>query len=701
LKWKGTYKSGESNDNLLEDLYIPALKCAARYDRAVGYFSPELLVRAAEGVSSLVSNSGTMRLIIGNPVSNEEYEAIQRGELLKNYSDKLANVFESLLDGENGDRSKYKISLLTWLIAKRHLEIKFAFTKQGMYHDKLGIIVDSSGDRIVFTGTANETIYGFDPIKNKESLSVFPSWKESIFEEWGLPHVRDFERLWEDTEPDSITIEIPSETYQKIASHSVAGSIPDITLEKFYRALDEKNLKTRLEEKPAIPPYLFGKEFTLKNHQREALESWQANNYRGILRLATGSGKTITAVYGLVRLYESWGRLAVVIAVPYLNLARQWKEVLSLFGIDAIGCYDDKSKWTEVLHSQQKAFRIRARSFLCIVVVNDTLRSDVFQHQISNLSSSELMFIGDECHRHGSMTNYVRLPDAGYRLGLSATPFIDDDDESGHSYPDQRKARLVEYYGPVVADYDLEDAINEGVLCPYRYYAIGVHLTESEQEEYENLSSQIAAAMSFAGDIGEISPNLKSLFGKRSRLLGSARNKIAALRCLLEKNRNNPKNHTIFYCAEGESEHEEFSKSIEDVSNLLHELEWKSSRFTARENAGERKKIMDNFLNGNIDALVSMKVLDEGIDIPLCRTAYILASTRNPRQYVQRRGRILRKHASKEYAVIYDFLIKPARGFQNSKASISLMEAEEARAHDFRRLAQNKTETIQEGSYIG
>ena len=162
------------------------------------------------------------------------------------------------------------------------------------------------------------------------------------------------------------------------------------------------------------------------------------------------------------------------------------------------------------------------------------------------------------------------------------------------------------------------------------------------------------------------------------------------------------KGHVLFYCAEGSSDTGgEYTKNIDKVSALLNDNKWRTSQFTSLENSNERKLILKSFLLGGIDALVSMKVLDEGIDIPACKTAFILASTKNPRQYVQRRGRILRRFEGKDFAVIYDFVILPAAGFEETPASKNLVKSELERINDFMLLAKNKHEAHLELEKLG
>jgi superfamily II DNA or RNA helicase len=283
-------------------------------------------------------------------------------------------------------------------------------------------------------------------------------------------------------------------------------------------------------------------------------------------------------------------------------------------------------------------------------------------------------------------------------MGLSATPFRSDDDEIDSPFPNDAKQRLLSYYGDIVATYGLDDAIHDGVLTPYEYHIIPVYLTVEEQEQYEELSHKITKLMLKLQSSGLNQQNRESLTkfcGQRSRLLGSAQNKLIKLSELTAHVNDEQKSHTLFYAGEGKpfcAHDADDSKVIDKVSKVLNDNGWKTSQFTGDVSRGKRKFLMSAFKDKTINALIAMKVLDEGIDVPACQTAYILASTKNPRQYVQRRGRILRKSENKHLSIIYDFVVLPAN---DSSASKKLKLSEAERINDFALLAVNKLEIEQ------
>lgn len=706
--WKGVYRSGE--DNVFKDLYAPALACAVQYDRAVGFFGAQALVENIKGLSGLIKNDGRMRLVIGHPLEEGEFEAVRKGYRLRSIIDSLDSHLEEVLKNVN-EFGKERLSLLSYLIAQNRLEIKYAFRKNGMYHEKVGIIYDQEGNKLVFHGSANETVYGLSSNFNAESISVFKSWDKHSFSLYGKEYIDGFNRLWEGRTLNTVTVDVPSETYDRFRK---LISSNDLYENKFFIKEQDNEQQYYSDffsaqknfNKPVIPEKLGGQDFNIREHQISAIRAWKAHQYRGILKLSTGSGKTITSIYAAAKLYEARAakskRTVVIVSVPYKELAEQWVLNLKLFNIYPIKCWESRSRWFDDLKTEVLDLTMGVIDFIAVVVVNRTMESESFKACISQLDANDIVFIGDECHNHGSKNTSEALPDAYYRMGLSATPFRSDNDEIDSPFPNFAKQNIEAYYGGVVSEYSLGDAINDRVLCEYEYHIVPVYLTIEEQEEYEFLSKEISKLLSTGTDGKKVtnSNQLTMLCGRRSRLLGSAKNKLVELRKLVQKIPKSERKHSLFYCGEGrfsvfeqDNDPEFDGKIIERVSEILNEEGWHSSRFTSEEGRSERRSIMKNFEEGSIDALVSMKVLDEGVDVPVCDKAFILASTRNPRQYVQRRGRVLRIHKDKELALIYDFVVLPS---ERSPALDRLIEAELERIDDFMLLAINRNQVEKE-----
>ena len=701
LQLKGVYKSDQ--DDILRDFYVPALSVSNRYDRAVGFFSASTLSYAAQGLSVFISGGGTIRLIVGAFSEQADIEAVKDGLRLKELSDTLGQTFVAALNEAAEDELfQHRLKALSWLVAQSRLEIRVALRPRGLYHDKVGIISDASGDAIVFAGSANESASALLPTLNYESINVFPAWRPELTE-WHEPHTASFKRLWANESRGTVVIDMPTALKERLLEVAASMDRPpdaqrEFEIEARLRAAEEEAVRALRPNVPRVPDLLNGMPFQIKDHQREALTAWQVKGaFHGILDLATGAGKTITAAYAIVQMAKAIPGLAVVIAVPYQSLADQWCESLETFNIRALKCYVSRLNWYEDLQRKVLELLTESTRFEAIVVVNRTLTTADFQKAIARIPANRFLWIGDECHHHGSESLAKALPkNATYRIGLSATPehYLDDD----------RNARLKTYYGQVVFSYTLQQAIEDKVLTPYNYYPHLAALTDDEAREFIAMSEEIAQRFAREGQSGgaKSSQGLTALLMRRARLIGSAANKISVLRAVLAG--RPPESHTLFYCGDGHVEHgggEEDdsddstddvpSRQIEVVSRVLDDMNWKVSRFTAREGRREREEILQGFRVGLIDGLVAIKCLDEGIDVPACSTAYILASSRDPRQFIQRRGRILRRSPGKSLATIHDLVvILPEDALDPSGAARKLITAELKRVAEFSNLAENR-----------
>ncbi|MER8464533.1 DEAD/DEAH box helicase family protein [Mesorhizobium sp. M1396] len=697
LPLKSVYKS--DTDNILDDFYFPALATASRYDRAVGFFSAATLSYAAQALSNFVKHGGQIRLVLGAFCDQDDLDAVMAGYRQREISEAIGRQFLNEIVSPSDDLFQNRVETLAWLIAHGRLEVKIALRAKGMYHDKIGIITDDTGDSVLFAGSANESLYALLPAFNYESIDVFPSWRPELADYYA-PHARSFERLWENVSNGTAVLDIPT----AVKDHLVAVArsleyVPDPELEAAIaaRIYTGTNTSARTHaSRPSEPKAINGQPFTIRPHQIQALDNWRAvGDFHGILDLATGSGKTVTAIHAIVRLSQAIKSLVCVIAVPYQNLADQWCDILSVFNIYAIRCYVSKDQWVEDLRMAVHEAALGAREFTAVVVVNRTLKTQEFQDCLAQVRGAWMLWIGDECHHHGSASLSAALPlQAKYRLGLSATP--------EHYLDSERNTRLQAYYGDQVFHYSLAQAIEDKVLAPYRYYPHVIEFTHNEVTEFFDLCSEIGRqfARNENASADNASPHLKALLMRRSRLVGSAANKLRELARVLAHEK--PSTHTLFYCGDGSVETDEEDddsdgsfeqRQIEAVSELLHRMSWDVSRFTSRESRKERATILENFRLGVIDAMVAIRCLDEGIDVPACGTAYILASSKDPRQFIQRRGRILRRSPGKVSATIHDFIVVVPDGLDaDEEFAKRLIVDELKRVAEFAKLSENRFE---------
>lgn len=678
---KGVYRT--ATDSLIRDFYLPFLSRATHYDRAVGYFSASMLVEAALGLSGLIKNKGRMRLIIGHPLTDEEFIAVQEGAAPTALLAQRTHDLLVLLERTGSDQGVYALELLSWMVATHSIEIRFAFRSPGMYHEKIGILTDSDFNQIVFQGSANESANALLPTRNFESLTVYPNWRTELFAEYGEPFVQGFADLWENRTPNIQTVPVPSEFYSALQRfRSDKHFPPDLDRETALHA--ELRVLSGRASLPLLPATWSGHPYALKGHQQTALQKWHANSYNGIFALATGSGKTVTALHAATRIVAQNHPLVLVVSVPYLVLAEQWVQVMARFGMHPIRAFNTRDSWKLALDQALSTFRASASKFVAVIVVNDTLQTPAFQECLSLIPPDKLYFVGDECHHHSNPSWLQHIPNgAKFKLGMSATPW-----NPGRT---DHQAVLQQIYGPIVAHYSLDDALRDEVLCPYDYYWVPCGFEDDEAEQYEQISFGILALI--AEDPQRQNPGtqtrLQSLFSRRTRLLGALRDKTHQLRQLLLAAEQTP--HTLFYCGEGAHPIDAGERLIDANCKLLSSLDRTVGRITAEESASERARILHSFDDGVIDAISAIRVLDEGFDIPSCRTAFLLASSNSYRQYVQRRGRVLRQSAGKPHAVIYDLVAVPSVNLlqNNHKVWRQQLCAELNRVRSFVNLARN------------
>lgn len=682
LKHYKTYKN-----NIVKEFYIPVLQEAVLYQRSVGFFSSTALIELTKGISGILKNGGKIQFIVSPYLSQEDVDAIQKG-----YEKK--KIIEQALLREYKEPENYfqeeRLNLLAHLIEEGHLEIKVAFTppnkSTGMYHEKVGIVEDKCGNKIVFTGSLNETINAF--YNNYESIVVFTSWEES--KQYAEEMQEDFDLLWNNKDENLEIIEFPDVIKERIKVNRKETVNYDI---------DEEEKIEEVKQKKGIPHIPEG--FELREYQKEAIDKWARQDYKGIFDMATGTGKTYTGLGAATRLYEDKGKLAIIIVCPYQHLVEQWVEDIELFNLTPIIGYSasKQNNWKKKLEDDIFDFSIGVIDSLCFVTTNATYSSKFVTEQMSNLGKDTLLLV-DEAHNFGSTTLRTKLyPSIEYRLALSAT--IDR-----HGDQDGTEC-LKSYFGEKCIEYGLKRAIDEGKLSPYYYYPIVVYLDEDEIENYRDISYKISKECHSdkKGKV-KISERGKMFLLQRARIVAGAKNKLSELRQLIERYKEYT--HILVYCGatrvrDFESDDEENirdedgERQIVAVSKILgNEFDMKVTHFTSNESAAERELIKRKFAMADpYQAIVAIKCLDEGVNIPSIKTAFILASTTNPKEYIQRRGRVLRLAKDKPFAVIYDFvtLVKPLDEVNEFSADYNceraLAKRELARIKEFGDISMN------------
>lgn len=679
-----TYKN-----DIVSEFYTPVLQEASLYQRAVGFFSSSALIDLTKGISGMIRNGGRIQFIVSPRLDEDDIEAINKGYEKKKIIGKA--LLRDFKEPENYFQEE-RLNWLAYLIEEGFLEIKVAFTppnkEMGMYHEKVGIVTDSDGNRIVFTGSLNETENAFR--NNYESIVVFTSWEES--KAYADEMQKDFINLWEGNEADLEIIEFPDVVKERFTSYRKS----ELNLE-----IDVEEPSEYITIKKGIPHIPDGFEF--RDYQIEAIEEWKRHSYHGIFDMATGTGKTYTGLGAIVKLYEERKRLAIIIVCPYQHLVEQWVEDIELFNINPIIGYSasKQKNWKKRIETDVVDFSIGIIDTFCFVTTNATYSSKFVDSIMDRLGPDTLLLV-DEAHNFGSESLKKRLhPNIEYRLALSATLERHGDDEGTEA--------LKDFFGDKCIEYTLERAIKEKKLTPYYYYPVVIYLNDEELDEYKELSYQISKECYEDKNKKTVfTEKGKMLLLKRARIVAGAAGKLDLLRDLMEKYRN--ETHMLIYCGATRVQQDfsddasftdsESERQIVAVSKILgNEFGMKVRHFTSNESAEEREIIKKRFAMADpYQAIVAIKCLDEGVNIPSIKTAFILASTTNPKEYIQRRGRVLRLADDKPFAVIYDFvtLARPLDQVDcyspNYTTEKSLALRELSRIKEFGRIALNSRE---------
>ena len=694
IKLKTVYRS--KLDNVIQDFYNPVLEQAILYKRAVGFFSSSALVSITPGICGLIRNGGKIELIASPRLSSEDIAAINEG--LRHRDDVITEVLLRDLQDPKGKFEEIRLNLLCNLIAANKLTIKIAFLEEentvGMFHEKLGLMYDNDGNIISFSGSMNESVVAFKI--NYESIKVFTSW--STFEELVYEDHSTFNAMWSDIEPGIKVIEFPKVKDEILKRYKKNNEI-DLNLDEYSYGYDVSTLsKNNLSKNvPIIPANV-----RMREYQIQAIDEWEKRNYVGIFDMATGTGKTYTALAAVTRLFSKLNNnLAVIIVCPYQHLVEQWKDDIVAFGMKPIVCYSASTQknWRERVKNAIHSFNLGVTEHFCIVTTNATFSSDYVHNLVVKLHGNVLIVV-DEAHNFGANYLSKTLPqNIKYRLALSATIDRHGDHEG--------TKKLYDYFGAKCIEYTLKDAIDNSMLTPYYYYPVVVSLSENELSKYIDLTLKIRKNV-HVGENGKYEPNeyAKRLLIERARLVAGACEKITKLRYLISEKYLND-NQMLVYCGAATMEDIDYKegdppvdevRQIDIVADMLgNDLGMRVTKFTSEEKADERRRIIKVFAEGtHLQALVAIRCLDEGVNVPSIKTAFILASSTNPKEYIQRRGRVLRKFPGKNRAVIYDFVTLPrpldevsSLTIEQAQRDLSLVKNELARIKEFGRLSMN------------
>jgi superfamily II DNA or RNA helicase len=665
LALKQAYHKPE--DDIAQAFYLPCLAVARTYDRAVGYFSSAVYALAWPSLKGFVNGGGRIRLICSPVLAPEDATAMVEGYAARDegvQGELLKNEFLRLITTP-GMLKPAKV--LASLVALGVVDFRIAWVgdvvggpPRRLFHDKVGIFRDASGNAVAFKGSMNETWPGLALDGNLESVDVFVSWADDRERARVDDEQEYFDRLWANDFPEVTTVPLPQvarEALVAAADPEHWGELVDeicIEIEAAGRWSPERERAVR------VP----------RPHQVSALETWQQLGRRGILEHATGSGKTFTALCAIADAFER--NETVIVLVPSDLLLQQWtSEMRATFanrGLRVLICGGGHIEWrTEGL----LASWTRSSSVGAPRVVIATIQTASSPEFIDGCRGGDHLFlVADEVHRLGATgaRRIFNIP-SGPRLGLSATPRRAGD-EAGTS-------AIFDYFqGAVPPPFTLFDAIKAGALTQYAYHVHRINLNADEQARWDKLSQDIrklfAQMQGATSHNAEMTLRFAQLLIRRSRIVKGAKGKVQAAVDVVVSSYESGQ-HWIVYC-DDQGQLREVREALRDAG-CEDVLEYHTGM------TGDPRSTLALFESrGGI--VVSIRCLDEGVDIPAVSHALILASSKNPREYVQRRGRVLRKAEGKSHSHIHDVIVTPLFD-PDAPPSTAILEGELARAIEF------------------
>ncbi|WP_423746629.1 DEAD/DEAH box helicase family protein [Haladaptatus sp. SPP-AMP-3] len=639
-----------SSHDFIEDFYVPLLSRSTSYKRGVGYFTTNWVKSAARGIVDLAESGGTAQWIVSPKLTKKDWETLKRGDEAKR-NDILKESLSKTVSNLRYDLEYETRNAVAWMIADGILDIKLAVPTRdlsGDFHDKFGVLYDHQGNRVAFHGSQNDSEKA---LRNYEAYTIDCDWESNRDEEGVNYQEKRFDHLWSGADNNVEIYTIPESLKEEITE------LRDVNSRPYSSPASVKEAKSVI---------------TLRDYQREAVDAWFENECQGLFQMATGTGKTFTALAALgeyIDLVDS--PVLCVIAVPQKHLARQWANEMEIFGLETPKYIYGSANpdWKQDLSRIVSNIRLGISEYTCLITTHTTLSNEYFREKIGDIDKNAII-IADEVHGLGSSHQREGLLE-GYtaRIGLSATPERYFDEE-GTNF-------LLNYFGGVTFEFTLEDAIPE-YLTPYEYHPIIVEMDEDELEEYRIMTRKVAAAYADDETDEEAQQVLQS---QRATIVKRAIGKYDALRKILDS-LGHPK-HLLVYTN---------PQQIGKVGEILNEYGIIHHKFTYKEDDNLREELLDRFGKGEWDALVAMKCLDEGVDVPATRTAVLMSNSGNPMQFVQRRGRVLRQSEGKDFATIYDIVVVPTLTPDDAiaKSEENILKKELRRFEEFAATAENE-----------
>lgn len=693
IKYEYTYDS-DDND-ILNDFYIPVLREAKTYDRIAGFFSSTCFGVASRGIKGLIDNHGKMRMIISPRVSKDDAEMIKKAS-----SDPEGFLSETLIksiDDLDDALEKDYVSAMGWMIANGYLEIKIAVVlkdsgeimpceeieEAGLFHIKTGIIYDNDNNIISFSGSINESASGW--VRNAEHFDVHRNWIDGHVG-FCNQEIERFDSYWSGRKGNTKVYNIPSAVEKKLLDNA-PSSIDDIEFFKSYKT------KKRLNKNDDIEP-----DISLYSYQKEAFNKWIKNNNRMLCEMATGTGKTRTAIACILHALKTCEKLMVIISCPQNTLSMQWYNDECLKGYKGRKIIADSTNTRWRIDLEDALYDIQFNTIQnCIVFAcSKTFSNSDFIEIVKKFENKvNFMLVGDEAHGLGAVkTSKGLLELYKYRLGLSATP--------SRWFDDVGTNLLHNYFGNSIFEFSIYKALHtnrEGTTKPfltqYKYEPVFVNLTDEEISEYEETTKRIIKTGRFKEVDDKSRERYERLLMYRANIYKNAYEKYSKLVDILNEIGDDISDTIIFATDE----------QIDEVIDILSNRGISCARYTQklgtrklRKYGGksEREQVIQYFKDKTYEVLVAIKCLDEGIDIPSAKRAIIMASSTNPREFIQRVGRVIRTAPNKDQAEIYDMIVAPSEKLNKEllKFELDVFEKEQNRIFEISENAINSVSVL-------
>jgi superfamily II DNA or RNA helicase len=706
------YRTGSDWEPI--QFYLDVLNESLSFDLLLGYFSSAAINVLSLGFAKFLSTGGTLRMIINNVLSAQDKEVfskVSEGYIYQIPFD-LTNFAE--LKCRLDDYDLHFFQCLGWLIQNNRIEIKIIrpLGKKGISHYKSGVFFDGN-DKVGFSGSCNFTAFGL--LENLEEIDAFLSWENGRSNKWLNSRTNDFEEIFNE-KADFVEYLNIDQVKTAIVDNFGDKDIDELLVQEKELLERKKEFLTNKRTKKVIDATINKIQISLetprfpypqgaREYQNEAFLKWVQNEKKGIFSMATGTGKTLTSLNCLLNLYREKHVYHAIILVPTIALLDQWKKECLKFNYSNVICVSSKEDWNSSISFFNTASKFIDASFI-VIVTYASFQKDKFQSHFKLLPLDTLL-IADEVHNMGS-PSMLKLLDKIHtpiRIGLSATPSRKYDMVGNESIE-----RFFNDKPPYVYNYSMKMALDSNWLCKYSYYPHIVYLIEEELDKYIGYSKQLLRYFDAKTKGYKNCKEVEFLLLARKRIIHKAKNKKATFKKILETEFNNRGNlnYTLIYVPEGlEVNYDVADESIDssDEISLINEYTKTVSQTDSTimvkqytSNTKNREVVIKDFENGLIHVLTSMKCLDEGVDVPRSELAIFCASTGNPRQFIQRRGRVLRIHKNKIHAVIHDLVVVPMIADNESSYEMerNLVKKELERVVDFSELSMNKIDTYNE-----